>query len=101
MPTGTTRVSSWPLATLDRGESCKKCVDMARWGSRLVSARASRRLSFGVGEMCTWLSADGGRTWTDVAVGPYIYQYANQGSTVVMGKHQSLVGPQSRWCCSR
>eukprot|EP00798_Chlamydomonas_sp_ICE-L_P015566 gene15566-21663_t len=36
--------------------------------------------------LCTWLSSDGGVTWTDVAPMPMIYEFADWGSTIVMGK---------------
>mmetsp|Transcript_3363 Transcript_3363/g.9396 ORF Transcript_3363/g.9396 Transcript_3363/m.9396 type:complete len:1023 (-) Transcript_3363:787-3855(-) len=41
---------------------------------------------------CTWLSSDGGVTWRDVAVGAYIYEYADWGSTIVMAAHAGLNG---------
>jgi photosystem II stability/assembly factor-like uncharacterized protein len=33
------------------------------------------------------MSTDGGATWRDVAVGTYIYEYADWGGFVVMGRH--------------
>ncbi|GBF87767.1 hypothetical protein Rsub_00478 [Raphidocelis subcapitata] len=41
---------------------------------------------------CTWLSYDGGFSWTDVAEGTFIYEYADWGGVVVMGRHE-LSGP--------
>lgn len=37
--------------------------------------------------LCTWLSTDGGMTWKDVAVGTYIYEYADFGGLLIMAKH--------------
>lgn len=37
--------------------------------------------------LCTWLSTDGGVTWSDVAVGSYIYEYADWGGFIVMARH--------------
>ena len=35
---------------------------------------------------CTWLSTDGGVTWSDVADDAYIYEYADWGGVIVMAK---------------
>ncbi len=37
--------------------------------------------------LCTWLSTDGGVTWRDVALGSYIYEYADWGGFIVMARH--------------
>lgn len=37
--------------------------------------------------LCTWLSTDGGVTWSDVAMGAYIYEYADWGGFIVMARH--------------
>eukprot|EP00197_Chlamydomonas_leiostraca_P003012 CAMPEP_0202867564 /NCGR_PEP_ID=MMETSP1391-20130828/9502_1 /ASSEMBLY_ACC=CAM_ASM_000867 /TAXON_ID=1034604 /ORGANISM="Chlamydomonas leiostraca, Strain SAG 11-49" /LENGTH=890 /DNA_ID=CAMNT_0049547617 /DNA_START=70 /DNA_END=2742 /DNA_ORIENTATION=- len=37
--------------------------------------------------LCTWLSTDGGVSWVDVAVGAYIYEYADWGGLIVMATH--------------
>ena len=37
--------------------------------------------------LCTWLSVDGGVSWKDVAVGTYIYEYADYGGLLIMAKH--------------
>jgi hypothetical protein len=42
--------------------------------------------------VCTWLSFDGGFTWSDIAEGTWIYEYADWGGVVVMSKHE-LNGP--------
>lgn len=42
--------------------------------------------------LCTWLSFDGGFSWTDIAEGTWIYEYADWGGLVVMSKHE-LNGP--------
>jgi hypothetical protein len=42
--------------------------------------------------LCTWLSFDGGFSWTDIAEGTWIYEYADWGGVVVMSKHE-LSGP--------
>lgn len=42
--------------------------------------------------VCTWLSFDGGFTWSDIAEGTWIYEYADWGGLVVMSKHE-LNGP--------
>lgn len=42
--------------------------------------------------MCTWLSYDGGFSWSDVAEGTWIYEYADWGGIVVMTKH-AVNGP--------
>jgi hypothetical protein len=42
--------------------------------------------------VCTWLSFDGGFTWTDIAESTWIYEYADWGGLVVMAKHE-LNGP--------
>jgi hypothetical protein len=42
--------------------------------------------------LCTWLSFDGGFSWTDIAEGTWIYEYADWGGLVVMSKHE-LSGP--------
>ena len=36
--------------------------------------------------LCTWLSRDGGMTWTDVVDDLYIYEYLNHGNIIVMAK---------------
>jgi hypothetical protein len=36
--------------------------------------------------LCTWLSRDGGMTWTDVIDDLYIYEYLNHGNIIVMAK---------------
>lgn len=36
--------------------------------------------------LCTWLSRDGGITWTDVVDDLYIYEYINHGNAIVMAK---------------
>lgn len=41
---------------------------------------------------CTWLSFDGGFTWSDIAEGTWIYEYADWGGLIVMSKHE-LNGP--------
>ncbi|GLI71589.1 hypothetical protein VaNZ11_016826 [Volvox africanus] len=38
-------------------------------------------------ELCTWISRDGGVTWADVAVGAYIYEFADWGGVIVMAKY--------------
>ena len=38
---------------------------------------------------CTWLSVDGGVTWTDVAVGVHIFEYGDFGGILVMALHMS------------
>eukprot|EP00878_Enallax_costatus_P010257 GHUV01010707.1.p1 GENE.GHUV01010707.1~~GHUV01010707.1.p1 ORF type:complete len:710 (+),score=160.81 GHUV01010707.1:152-2131(+) len=42
--------------------------------------------------LCTWLSFDGGFSWTDIAENTWIYEYADWGGLVVMSKHE-LNGP--------
>uniref|UniRef100_A0A383W6M8 VPS10 domain-containing protein n=1 Tax=Tetradesmus obliquus TaxID=3088 RepID=A0A383W6M8_TETOB len=42
--------------------------------------------------LCTWLSFDGGFSWSDIAEGTWIYEYADWGGLVVMSKHE-LSGP--------
>lgn len=42
--------------------------------------------------LCTWLSFDGGFSWSDVAEGTWIYEYADWGGLLVMAKHE-LSGP--------
>ncbi|GIL90755.1 hypothetical protein Vretimale_16851 [Volvox reticuliferus] len=37
--------------------------------------------------LCTWISRDGGVTWEDVAVGAYIYEFADWGGVIVMAKY--------------
>ncbi|MEW5312182.1 MAG: hypothetical protein WDW38_003829 [Sanguina aurantia] len=37
--------------------------------------------------LCTWLSTDSGVSWTDVGVGPYIYEFADWGGVIVMAQH--------------
>ncbi|KAL6759447.1 hypothetical protein V8C86DRAFT_2572580 [Haematococcus lacustris] len=37
--------------------------------------------------LCTWLSTDGGVSWRDVAVGAYIYEYADWGGLIIMARH--------------
>jgi hypothetical protein len=46
---------------------------------------------------CTWLSFDGGFTWSDIAEGTWIYEYADWGGLVVMSKHE-LNGPADEVC---
>lgn len=46
---------------------------------------------------CTWLSADGGATWSDVADGTYIYEYADWGGILMMARHQ-LSGVTNEAC---
>ncbi len=47
---------------------------------------------------CTYLSTDGGVTWSDVGEGSFIYEFADFGSTIVMAKHPGLRGlPASEW----
>jgi hypothetical protein len=33
------------------------------------------------------MSIDGGATWSDVAVGTYIYEFADWGGLVIMARH--------------
>ncbi|GFR45937.1 hypothetical protein Agub_g7400, partial [Astrephomene gubernaculifera] len=40
--------------------------------------------------LCTWLSTDGGVSWTDVAVGAYIYEFADWGGVIVMARHPGV-----------
>ena len=47
----------------------------------------------------TWLSFDGGFTWTDIAEGTWIYEYADWGGLVVMSKHE-LSGPADEVGCN-
>jgi len=48
--------------------------------------------------LCTWLSVDGGVTWKDVAVGAYIYEYADFGGLLIMAKHPgSSDTPTGAW----
>lgn len=47
--------------------------------------------------VCTWLSFDGGFTWSDIAEGTWIYEYADWGGIVVMSKHE-LNGPADEVC---
>jgi hypothetical protein len=49
---------------------------------------------------CTWLSFDGGFTWSDIAEGTWIYEYADWGGLVVMSKHE-LNGPADEVCALR
>lgn len=51
-------------------------------------------MSYGVCvfRLCTWLSFDGGFSWTDIAEDTWIYEYADWGGLVVMSKHE-LNGP--------
>mmetsp|Transcript_15969 Transcript_15969/g.34497 ORF Transcript_15969/g.34497 Transcript_15969/m.34497 type:complete len:890 (+) Transcript_15969:138-2807(+) len=41
---------------------------------------------------CTWLSSDGGVSWSDVGEGAYIYEYADWGSTIIMARHPGNKG---------
>ena len=44
------------------------------------------------GDVCTWLSIDGGVTWRDVAVGLHTFEYGDFGGILVMARHR-LAGP--------
>ena len=44
------------------------------------------------GDVCTWLSIDGGVTWRDVAVGLHTFEYGDFGGILVMARHR-LEGP--------
>lgn len=50
-----------------------------------------RSLTRQVAFTCTWLSTDGGNTWVDVADTPNIFEFADSGATILMGKHYSAV----------
>jgi hypothetical protein len=43
-------------------------------------------LSIDKENLCTWLSRDGGLTWTDVVDDLYIYEYLDHGNIIVMAK---------------
>jgi sortilin len=36
--------------------------------------------------LCTWLSRDGGLTWTDIIDDVYIYEFLNHGNIIAMAK---------------
>jgi hypothetical protein len=38
--------------------------------------------------ICTFVSSDGGATWSDAAEGAWIYEYADWGGVIVMSKHE-------------
>ncbi|KAG2489020.1 hypothetical protein HYH03_012458 [Edaphochlamys debaryana] len=40
--------------------------------------------------LCTWLSNDGGVTWSAVGEGAYIYEFADWGGIVVMARHPGV-----------
>lgn len=42
--------------------------------------------------VCTWLSYDGGVSWSEVGSGVYIYEFADWGGVVVAARHPGKLG---------
>ena len=44
-------------------------------------------------ELCTWLSRDGGITWTDIIDDVYIYEFLNHGNVIALAKFRCELCP--------
>ena len=63
-------------------------------GIIVATGNVGAHLNFHQDADCTYLSRDGGSTWTDVAPYTAIYEIGSSGGTIVMAKHLSE-GPTS------
>eukprot|EP00983_Pelagomonas_calceolata_P092332 1157652-Pelagomonas_calceolata.AAC.16 len=63
------------------------CQDFARARAHTHAGTHAHTYTHARTLLCTWLSTDGGMTWKDVAVGTYIYEYADFGGLLIMAKH--------------
>jgi hypothetical protein len=48
-------------------------------------------------KLCTWLSRDGGITWTDVIDDVYIYEFLNHGNIIALAKFRCVWFSSLSW----
>jgi len=61
-------------------------------GVVMATGNVGPELSMSPDDICTFIASDGGVTWQDIAYGPMIYEFADHGGILIMGRHHS-VGP--------
>ena len=55
----------------------------------MAVGNAGPHLDSAADSLCTWLSRDGGRSWTDVAPRASIYEFGNSGGVILSARHEA------------
>jgi len=58
-------------------------------GVVMAVGNAGPHLDSAADSLCTWLSRDGGRSWTDVAPRASIYEFGNSGGVILSARHEA------------